>query len=262
MSNPTEPSADAQQVLDALEQEGKKYRARRKWRLWLACGWGLTLLLLLALNKFFDVQVPGYVEFIVNLALPCLGYTSLSHRWALKKAARNGDKETAPFLLEALVMPDKEIRKAAQWSLTKSLPTLTDDDQSIFDPYQRGILYRQLGALVTSRFGPNGPPFIEAVLNAIHRTGGAEAVPYIEDFEQRARRRGGAWRKLADHALLVLPDLRMRAAKQIIDKKVDEVTTSSEFDRERLEKLRDSGDILGKEDHERSRLGADSTGAG
>lgn len=258
VNSPGNTETSGHEVLHALERESKKYRDRRKWRLW----WFLAVFVIWAAKQLVNFQVPDVLMYAVIVAWSCIEFTSVSHLWAVRKAARSCDKQSAPYLLEALVMPQREIRNAARTALTESLSKLTEEDHSIFDPYQRGILYGQLGAIVTSPFGPNGPLFIGAVLNAIHRTGGAEAIPYVEDFEQRARKRGGAWRRLADQALLALPDLRMRAAKQIIDKKVVEVTESSEFDRERLEKLRDSGDILGKEGHERSRLGADSTGAG
>lgn len=252
-------SVAGDEVLVVLERESRRYRSRRKWRIWLGVAWFAVLCSMVAAESFFGLNLNSLWIHSVNIILPCLGLMTFAHKRALSKAIRGCDVGTIPYLVEALSLPNEDVKKGCRLALTELLPKLTEADQAIFDPHQRGILYRQLGALAVSPVGPNGPSFIGAVLCAIHRTGGVEAIPFLEDFERRARKKSGQWRKLADQALRFLPDLRMRAAKQIIDKKVDEVTADSEFIRERLGKLRDTGESLGDKDQEQSRLGADST---
>lgn len=186
-----------------------------------------------------DSLSPYYWD-IFKIILFGLGITTFSHTRALKKAIGTDDKRATPYLLEALTMDGVEMRKAAQWALVRCLYALTDDDEDLFDAYQRNILYQQLGTSPVKPIGPSRIQFSEAVLFAIHRTGGAEAIPFVEDFEQRARQMGRAWQKLADLALHALPDLRMRAAKKIIDKKILDTEALSLADHARIVALHDT----------------------
>ena len=71
-----------------------------------------------------------------------------------------------------------------------------------------------------------------------HRIGGAEAIPFVEDFERSAHNNGeAAFMKLADMARLAIPDLRIRTAKEIIDRKVAEVEARRPLDQARIAQL-------------------------
>lgn len=233
---------DKTEVLHELEVHSKRFRLRRKLRIVLTTVWVVVVFGLLGLQILGILKPFGLWTHFINFALVALGASSLAHRNAIRKALGNFDKRVVPYLLEAQTLPD--FATTARDALPPLLLTLTEEDQGLLDPYQRHLLYTQLTTFSvqsTDLFSSDKTrsEFAEAVLFAIRQTGGSEAIAYVEDFERGARKRGGAWSRVANLALLALSDLRMRTAKRIIDKKIEEVQAAWEPESTTIRKTRD-----------------------
>jgi hypothetical protein len=116
------------------------------------------------------------------------------------------------FLIEAYgTTSEKDIAEVCERALLKALPLVESEDD--FDDFQRGLLYRSLKKT-------NSPDLAEAILDVVHRIGGSEAIPFLEDFRTvTGRRKGTDWERLSTRSLSVLPDLRMRVARAIIEQR-------------------------------------------
>ncbi len=143
------------------------------------------------------------------------------HRQAVQRAAEIGDVRCVGYLLEGLRETDRDVVNAARAALIRLLPQLGPENADLLSPYQRPLLYRCLS--------PSQPPeLVREALRAINAVAGKEAIPYIEAFREDKRLQGPEWEKLSSLALQVLPDLRMRLARDIIERKTAEAQVLQE----------------------------------
>jgi len=203
------------QILDYLRRTGKKNRRIRNILAWVAVVYGLSVVGLLLISLLVDHHLPHAMP---NTGMPLIMlcvFTALM-RQAWKKAAEVGDVRCIGYLLEGMRDTDKGVVQSIRDALIKLLPQLTPENaDEVLDAHQRMLLYK---SITTSK----SPALVKELLQAIHRVAGKEAIPFLESFREAKHPKNSEWEKASDYALQILPDIRIRAAKEIIDKKVAE----------------------------------------
>lgn len=217
-----------EEILSVLADENRKRRqGRTALYSTLTLGFGILTLLYLAL-WITKGQGPDVTTFFSLAGLLGIGVAvSGRHKQALQSASKLARPEFVGYLAEAYATSDeKDVYEPAREGLILALPLLQDAE--MLDAKQRGYLYGQLGTHRPIRL-------VREVLGAIHRVAGAEALPYLERFHLSAGKHQDAeWRRLGERALQILPDVRIRVARGIIESKSSEATGAIQVDAERI----------------------------
>lgn len=207
-------SPSLSEVIRTLADENQKRRSTRLVINWIFGGGIVLLLVLYGLNYLKSGQVPDWSGIAPFLALVGAGAAfSATHKDALKKASQFANKESAGFLLEAYSTTDeRDIREVCLTALPGSLDDIDSADN--LDAYQRSLLYKILNA-------KSPKVLVAAALRCIHRTSGKEAIPYLEQFKTAAQKhKDPEWNKLGGRALEALPDVRIRVARELIERRI------------------------------------------
>lgn len=219
----------AEEALSVLIEENRKRRYNRKVLAWTFGGGfalliGLHLILWLVKGKAPD-DIASMAS-MMGLIGAAAAFTP-RHKAALRAAERFEDPRLVGFLLEARHTADaKDTLEACEAGLMRSLPKL--EDPEMLDPYQRNLLYRLLNA-------KKSPALVELGLEAAVRTAGSEAIPALERFRTEAEKsENGEMRRLGARALQILPDLRIRKARAIIEERVGTAQRETDDQRARL----------------------------
>ena len=216
------PPPDPSDILLTLVQENKTRRWSRQ-AIAGVVGGGVGIMIFTILMKTLVMKQPvDDWPSIVSFAALIIGATAFStqHRNALKSAREMADPRFVGFFAEALCTSmDKEIIEACEMGLMASLPhvrTATDipDDQL-------GFLYKLVSPT-------RSPQLNREVLEVIRRVGGSEGVAPLESFrEQMANSKALDARSLHDLTSMVLADLKIRAARGIIESRTSSDTTEA-----------------------------------
>jgi hypothetical protein len=221
--------ATPEELLQILAAENETRRRNRKLLFSCLVGGAALLIGLQLISWLIKGKAPDDFGSVLSLAALIGAGMSFTgrHQAALRSAQRMADPRLAGFLVEAYATNgEKPIEQAAREGLLRSLPML--DDPEMLDPYQRGLLYKIPGPRADKEL-------TSAALGAIGRVAGPEAIPYLERF--RAQTEGNKdpeRRRLADLALQILPDVRIRAARAIIERRAQESRAEIKSETERI----------------------------
>lgn len=204
------------EILEVLAQETARHRKTRETTHAIIYGSlaGIVFLyvLLWVINKSSAdlTSLAGLVGLIGSGAA-----LTNKHKEALKEAGKLGTKEAAGPLLEAYVDSDeKSVIEITRAALPQALAQVDSADD--FDAYQRG----RLNKLLTPRYPIT---VVAAAVECMGRVSGLEAIPALEKFQVEASKdKRPEWQRLGQRALQILPDVRMRWAREIIDRKLSE----------------------------------------
>lgn len=226
-----------EEVLAALRTESDKHRRNQRTTHGVMFGLlGLVLVLTLVQfatgefeSDFFTTMLPSWVAIFSGAAA-----LSATHKAALKAAAELRDPMLAGYLVEALKdAQEKELKQVCRSTLLDVLPRIGPEHREAFDAFQLNLLYGNLKS-------NSDREVVAACLQATHAIGGREAIPALEALAERADKKPD-WSPLAERARQALPDLRIRAAREIVEKRVAEVRHEQELLAERaaaVEELR------------------------
>ena len=219
----------AEDALRVLAEENAKRRKGRNALVW-SLGIGLSVLAILILAVWIWKGRPPDLTSLTSLLVlggAAASFTA-SHRAALTASAQFEDPRLVGFLLEArITSEEKDINEATEAGLAKSLPLL--DDPELLDPYQRHLLHRFLNQTQNKELA-------RLTLGAIKRVSGKEAIPTLEAFrEAKSKAKDPEWQRIGEAALLVLPDVRLRAARKIIESRSEEAKAEAEEQHIRLQ---------------------------
>ncbi len=134
---------------------------------------------------------------------------------ALVAAVKTGDTRLVGHLCEALMSGDSELVTLAKKALVDLSPMLTDESEPLDKVQHAGLLH---GVAIAE--GSKDEEFIAAALKCLAKVGRYESIPVLEQFskvDESKRPRVHA------AALSALPDLRMRLAREIIQRAIAEV---------------------------------------
>lgn len=222
-------AATFEEAMEVLAEENRKRRANRKMLTQLLAGIGGALVVLVGLVWILKGDPP---ELTSMASLFCLfgaasAFTA-THKAALKRVGELATKETAGYFLEALsTTGERDVIEVCEEALPVALSQVELPED--LDDYQRGLLYKLLS---TSR----KPEVAAAALECGGRIAGVEAILAYEKFHESASRHKDAqWQRLGARALQLLPDIRMRAARKIIEQKLGAAEAATEQEVERLQ---------------------------
>ncbi len=222
-------SATPAELLVVLAKENA---ARRKNRFWIPAIFGGGVLILLILNLIQWIARGEPMEFesyLPMLALLGIGAAfTTTHKDALKRISEIANRESAGYLLEAYATADeRDVKEVCRTALPSALAQVTEADD--LDNYQRGLLNKLLSVREPQEIAGEA-------LNCVGRIAGPESIKALEDFQASAsKHKDASWERLGSQALMVLPDIRIRTARQIIDRKLSESQVSSEEEAVRLQ---------------------------
>lgn len=225
---PFHRGVDLTTTMKTLAEENRKRRHNRQTVLWIGLVGGAFLLLAEIWFAIRDRKAPD----LGGLAGPFVLLTATAaftrpHKDALKQVEAWANRESAGFLLEAYATTDeKDVREVGTRALPIALAEIDSADD--LDDYQRGLLYR----VVSTR---NDVPVVSAAIACIRRTAGPEAIPYLEAFHRKTERhRKAEWQRLGQQALMVLPEIRIRTARRIIERKLQAAQDATAVNEVRL----------------------------
>lgn len=219
----------AEEALRVLAEENAKRRKGRNVLVW-SLGIGLAVLTILVLAVWIWKGRPPDLTSLSSLLVlggAAASFTA-SHRAALKAASQFEDPRLVGFLLEARISSEeKDIIEATEAGLAKSLPLL--DEPELLDPYQRHLLHRFLNHTQSKDLA-------RLTLGAIKRVSGSEAIPTLEAFrEAKSKAKDAEWQRIGEAALLVLPDVRLRVARKIIESRSEAVKAEADEQQLRIQ---------------------------
>ncbi len=232
---PTVDMANAS-LSELLEILAKENATRRNGRLALkwSMGVGVSFLLLLMLFLWMrSGKTPDFGSLAPLLAIVGAGAAFSSvHKQALKRISEFQTKESAGYLLEAYITSEeRDVREVCLAALPGALVAVTES--SDLDAYQRGLLYK---LFATSR----PKELVAAALECSERIAGPEAIESIEKFRTSvAKHKDPAWQRLGERALQILPTIRMRTAREIIEARIRRVQVQVEDETARIELVTD-----------------------
>ncbi len=215
---------NAEALLKILVAENAKRRESRKWLLVTFAVGGALLLFLKVFAAIRNGESPDFGSLMPLLALCGAGAAfSTQHRKALTDMSQLATRESAGFLVEALVTTDeKDVREVCVAGLLKALPLV--ENANDFDDYQRGLFYR----LFSTAYSPD---LVAVALESAKKVSGAEGISALEKFYRTANaNKDPIWQRLGNRAQQILPDIRIREARRIIEARLGE--TGAAFDRE------------------------------
>ncbi len=208
--------APFEEVLRVLAAENKKRRDNRTGINWCL---GIAIGVLLVAQAILLIRGRGFMDYSTFFSLivlfGCGVAFSNTHKAALERMEELATRESVGFLIEAYATTsERDITEVCERALLKALPLVESEDD--FDGYQLGLLYGSLRKT-------NSLPLAEGILDATQRIGGSEAIPYLEEFRASAsKRKEQGWDRLATKSIGVLPDLRVRVARAIIERRLEE----------------------------------------
>ncbi len=222
-------TAGLPELLDILSKENATRRSNRLALNWLlGVGGGILALLMLA-SWLRDGKTPDFGSLVPLIALLGAGaaFTSV-HKQALKRISEIQTKESAGYLLEAyLTSEERDIREVCLAALPGALASV--EESSDLDPYQRGLLYKLLSTKQPKQL-------VAAALQCSEQIAGPEAIDALEKFRLAAsKHKDATWQRLGNHALEVLPTIRMRTAREIIESRVRSTQERYDVEVDRLD---------------------------
>ena len=214
-------AATPQEIMDTLAIESAKRRVKQQGLMTVFLGVmiGLAFLMIFFAKKHQGPDLSSIVPILIAVMGSGVAFTS-SHKAALKEASRLATREAAGFLLEAYVSSEeKEVTAICRAALPESLSLVQSPDD--FDDFQRGLLNKVMVARYPIQV-------VAAAVECAGRISGAEAIPALEKIHFAAlKKKQPEWQRLGNRALQVLPDVRMRVARKIIEKRVGEAQSST-----------------------------------
>jgi len=141
---------------------------------------------------------------------------SARHKQALSVAAKFDDPRLIPFLIDAATISQPRVPSLAREILTARLPSVA----AAGDLPEESK--RQLAStLVTTR----EVSYLRVALDTLQRVGGSESISSLEAFSKRQSKKGGKeFEKLQDRSRIILGEVRIRAAKALIQAKEAETS--------------------------------------
>lgn len=224
LANPTSVS----EWLTVLAEENAKRRKNRQVINSILVWTSVFFLLAWSFIWFTRRELPDIAGMAAMLALigSAAGFTA-RHKTALSQMREFANRESAGYLLEAYATsPEKDIREIGEQALPLALSRVESPED--LDDYQCGLLYKQLNF-------QNPPPLVAAALECIGLIAGKESIPLLEKFHQDAiLKPDPEWQRLGHRALQLLPDVRIRVARVIIEKRTVEIESATEASHLRL----------------------------
>lgn len=139
------------------------------------------------------------------------------HKMAARAAARLKDKRAFGPLVLLLGSEDPSIKKVAEEAVTTLLPEIDSLDYEALDAAERSSLMKSL-------LGTKNLSLAVGIIGLAHRAGGLELVAPLEQFCASS---GPMKRKDKERAVslakMALAEIRMRAARQKIDARLEEI---------------------------------------
>jgi hypothetical protein len=135
---------------------------------------------------------------------------------ALLESVKSGEEEILGFLFEAMGSGDPEIIGAARESLKQILPTLSKDALPI-DLFQQSSIMNRLVL--------EDEVFVSMVVRSFGKIGRPEMIAVLEELAKdlKSAYTGKRSQLIQNAAILALPELRVRLASEIIQRKIEEV---------------------------------------
>lgn len=223
----------ATEIIDILAKETARHRQTKKVTQGIMLGCMGAIAFLYLLLWIVKKSAPDFTTFAGLTGLIGSGAAlSGTHKAALKEAAKLGSRQAAGPLVEAYVeSQERSVIEVCREALPQALAAVESAED--FDPYQRG----QLSKLLNVRYPI---AVVSAAVECMGRVSGKEVIPTLERFQAEAvKDKRPDWQRLGQRALQILPDVRMRVAREIIDRKM------SEAEKLRAERM----DAIEPEDH-------------
>lgn len=217
-----------QHLLDILEREKVKRRITVQVLTLVFAGVfvGIVILAIFGRLQFNDLASLGFPLFLGWIA--AYRFTPQA-KTALVEAAKSGDQRLIGHLSEALTCGDPALVKIAREAL-QSIFHHMDEETVPLDKVQHAAFIHGIhDAIAEKNFG-----FASAAVRALAILGRPQSIPTLESL---ADPYPTGFEKVQHAALETLPNLRMRLAKEIILRKIDEM---DELRSEQVDKSRAS----------------------
>jgi len=205
-----------EEVIETLAKETARHRKAKKTtqNILLGCMGGIAflyILLWIATKKAPDFTSFAGLTGLIGSGAALTG----NHKAVLKEAGKLASREAAGPLLEAYVeSEEKSVIEVCREALPKALDKVNSPED--FDPYQRGLLNKVLNLRYPIAV-------VASAVECMGRVSGVEVIPALERFQSDAvKDKRPEWQRLGQRALQILPDVRIRVAREIIDRKLSE----------------------------------------
>jgi len=230
MAKPIELPTDREELIALLKKETHERRVTAKWIYGIGGG-GLAFVILaelfLAVTKSQrpDLASVAPVIFLFGAGIG----VSNRHKAITQAVSQWRDPEVAPMLAETLNCQVKEVIEPVKEALRGTLPLVTQEHASLFDPPSR----KQLLNLAKDA---EDPDLAEVTLKALRRIGTPSDLSALQSISDRQIPKGTEEIKgrLSTEAKMTMSEIRLRTARAVIDERVGLAAEELERQQERV----------------------------